>query len=311
MALVSVIVPYFNQERYLAQAIESVQSQSLADWELLLINDGSSDSGPHIAARYAASDRRIRLLQHADGRNKGVSASRNLGMRNAMSSLLTFLDGDDIFLPEKLITERSILERTPHVASVYGRSIWRYDDGRPDQCEDLGVTANQIYLPPELVTRIILRHEGAVPCTCAVMVRRDAALAAGEFPETFSLYEDQVFWVKLFSRFAVFVSNHVAAVYRQHPHSTSALAAKRGLYDPIGPHSAERAFLEWVQEFAERGNVRSDDFDQALRQRLATYRYYFLRQLRRSILAPAKRKLQSAFCANRGLTRATRSQSDG
>src|SRR6516165_977348 len=74
MVVVSVVVPYLNQERYLAEAIQSVQAQSFTDWELLLVDDGSTDLGPEIAARYAETDRRIRLLKHAEMCNRGVSA---------------------------------------------------------------------------------------------------------------------------------------------------------------------------------------------------------------------------------------------
>jgi len=139
MVVVSVVVPYLNQERYLAEAIQSVQAQSFSDWELLLVDDGSTDRGPEIAARCAETDRRIRLLKHAEMGNRGVSASRNLGMSRAVGSLIAFLDGDDTFLPDKLATEVSILDKRPEVAVAYGRAIWRYNDGRPDDMENLGI----------------------------------------------------------------------------------------------------------------------------------------------------------------------------
>ena len=89
---VSVIVPVYNQERYLEECISSIRRQTLAEWECLIINDGSSDSSGEIARRFSEADSRIRYFEQ---KNRGVSSARNLGMRRASGRYLCFVDGDD------------------------------------------------------------------------------------------------------------------------------------------------------------------------------------------------------------------------
>lgn len=97
MAEISVIVPVYNAGALLEPCIESVLAQSFTDWELLLIDDASTDGSAAVCRRYAASDSRIRAL--AMPRNSGLSATRNFGIENASSEYLTFLDSDDRLAP--------------------------------------------------------------------------------------------------------------------------------------------------------------------------------------------------------------------
>ena len=269
---VSIIIPYLDQELYLGEAIESVQAQSLTNWEMFLVDDGSRDGSPSIASRYAASDRRIRLLSHPGAINRGAAASRNVGLHAANGELVTFLDGDDFYLPGKLAIEAGILDRVPHADAVYGRAYWRYSDGRPEELDDLGIPADRTYSPPELATRILLWREGAIPCTCSIMIRRECAISVGGFVEGLALYEDQSFWAKLFLKHPVHVSNHCAAVYRQHPKSTSAAAIRRGWYDDIRPNTAQLAFLEWLEGFVRSEGVVNRELSRALKGSLVPYR---------------------------------------
>jgi len=96
---VSVIVPVYNQERYLEECINSIRRQTLAEQECLIINDGSSDSSGEIARRFSEADSRIRYFEQENG---GVSSARNLGMRHASGRYLCFVDGDD-FIDEAFL----------------------------------------------------------------------------------------------------------------------------------------------------------------------------------------------------------------
>ncbi len=89
---VSVIVPVYNQEQYLEECISSIRRQTLAEWECIIVNDGSSDSSGEIARRFSEEDSRILCLEQE---NRGVSSARNLGMRHASGRYLCFVDGDD------------------------------------------------------------------------------------------------------------------------------------------------------------------------------------------------------------------------
>ena len=97
---VSVVTPAFNAERFLEETIRSVQSQTFGDWELIVVDDGSTDATRDIVTRLAGADPRIRLVA---GRGRGgPAAARNRGIEEARGRYLAFLDGDDLWLPHKL-----------------------------------------------------------------------------------------------------------------------------------------------------------------------------------------------------------------
>src|ERR1700691_6786421 len=100
---VSIITPFYNTERFLQEAIESVLAQTYSNWELLLVDDGSTDGSTAIAHRYAdRAPAKIRYLAHPGRENRGLSASRNLGIAGAGGEFLALLDADDVWLPQKL-----------------------------------------------------------------------------------------------------------------------------------------------------------------------------------------------------------------
>jgi teichuronic acid biosynthesis glycosyltransferase TuaG len=98
--LVSVITPAYNAASYIAETIESVIAQSHKDWELLVVDDGSSDGTAQIISEYAAKDQRVRLIQSPG--NEGAGPARNRALAAARGRYIAFLDGDDIWLPQKL-----------------------------------------------------------------------------------------------------------------------------------------------------------------------------------------------------------------
>jgi glycosyltransferase involved in cell wall biosynthesis len=97
---ITVIIPVYNAESYLVRAIESVLSQPQVD-ELILVEDGSSDSSKEVCMKAAATNEIVELLYHPGNANKGVSASRNLGIKNAKNNFIAFLDADDYYLPNR------------------------------------------------------------------------------------------------------------------------------------------------------------------------------------------------------------------
>lgn len=96
---VSVIIPVYNVEKYLESCLESIKSQTFTDYELILINDGSTDESFAIMRRYAERDARIRIISQS---NRGVSAARNLGLSVAEGDYVLFVDSDDTILPDAL-----------------------------------------------------------------------------------------------------------------------------------------------------------------------------------------------------------------
>ena len=129
---VSAVVIFLNEERFLGEAIASVRSQSLDGWELLLVDDGSTDASAALAREAAASEpERIRYLEHPGHANRGMSASRNLGLAATRGEFVAFLDADDVWLPERLERAVALLDAHPEAEMVYGRTqYWRSWSGR-------------------------------------------------------------------------------------------------------------------------------------------------------------------------------------
>src|SRR5438093_8888063 len=101
--LVSSIIIFFNAEKYFAEAIDSALAQTYPNWELILCDDGSTDGSTQIARKYAERyPDRVRYCEHEGHVNRGMSATRNLGLRHARGELIAWLDADDVWLPHKL-----------------------------------------------------------------------------------------------------------------------------------------------------------------------------------------------------------------
>lgn len=111
---VSVIVPMYNAERFIGECIESVLAQSLADFELIVVDDGSVDGSSPVVEGHARADSRVRPLRHPGGENRGVSRSRELAVAHARGEYIAFLDADDVFGPRKLERQTEELDRRPH-----------------------------------------------------------------------------------------------------------------------------------------------------------------------------------------------------
>jgi len=284
--LVSVVMIFLDAERFLAEAIESVRAQSYAHWELLLVDDGSSDGSGALARRHAAgSPQRIRYLEHPGHENRGKSSSRNLGIREAKGEYVTFLDADDVFLPHKLERQVAILRAHPEAMMCYGGTEywWSWTGRRADLRRDAvprpGVRPDASYRPPELMIRF-LRRGGSVPCICAVLARRDVVVEVGGFEESIqNLYEDQVLLAKLCLEGPVFVESGCGERYRQHPDSTSAAAIRSGEYHPRRPNPARDAYLLWLAGYAARRGIDDPAFRRALRGALRWHRHPFAARL--------------------------------
>lgn len=122
--LISIIVPIYNTEAYLAETIESVLAQTYSDWELLLIDDGSSDGSSFICKKYMDQDRRISYHFKSNG---GQASARNLGIEKSNGNWIAFLDADDIWLPEKLANQlKDIDEKQPDF--LYGMGYYYYPE---------------------------------------------------------------------------------------------------------------------------------------------------------------------------------------
>ncbi|MBW2258128.1 MAG: glycosyltransferase family 2 protein, partial [Deltaproteobacteria bacterium] len=109
---VSVVIPVYNRERYIGQAIDSILSQSFRDFELIVVDDGSSDGTPAVVER--CGDPRVRLVRHET--NQGIPRTRNRGLLEARGEYVAWLDSDDVALPQRLRVQVDVLDRSPGIA---------------------------------------------------------------------------------------------------------------------------------------------------------------------------------------------------
>jgi glycosyltransferase involved in cell wall biosynthesis len=242
---VSVITHFFDAERFFAEAIDSVLCQTYQDFELLLVDDGSTDSSTAMAQRYAAADPdRIRYVQHPGGENRGISASRNLGLSAARGDIVGFIDGDDRWRPHKLEAQIALFDKHPDVAAVCGAvNYWSSWNGGRDRIYRTGHAQDRTVRPPDALLSWYPLGNRASPSMSDIMFRRDAALAAGGFDESFARgYTEYSFLTKFYLREAIYVSSEIWSDYRQHDESCMAQLSQ------AGRHTAVRAqFLDWLE----------------------------------------------------------------
>lgn len=199
---VSVIIPAHNQAAFIGAAIDSVMSQSEADWECIVVDDGSSDDTGSVTEDRIRRDRRIRLVSQP---NAGPSAARNLGLRMTSAPLVQFLDADDVLGPRKLELHSRILSASPSVDLVYGRA--RYFTGLgsdpPQPLEWIKMPARQ---SPSgrgvaLVTAIL---EDNIMVVEAPLIRRTLFESAGAFDPVLRSMEDWELWLRFALKGAAF-----------------------------------------------------------------------------------------------------------
>ena len=277
---VSVVIIFLNGEKFIQEAIESVINQTYENWELLLVDDGSTDSSTVIAQQYAQCyPQKIRYLEHENHQNRG--------MRHAQGEYLAFLDADDVWLPQCLERLVAILNAHPEARMVYGDTLYWYswtgnpEENQKDFCDnvaELTSKANTLFRPPELLT-MFLQNGDAVPCICSLLVERELLEAIGGFEESFrGLYEDQVFYAKVCFNASVCVTSGILAKYRQHPDSCCAIVEKTNQQA-----SGRLLFLNWIEKYLlERGNKNVELWNE-LQDHLFAYRHPILYDLKQRI----------------------------
>ena len=290
--LVSVILPFYNDERFLAEAIDSVLAQTLSDWELLLSDDGSTDSSRQIAQHYVASDlARMSLLQHADNKNHRLPATRNMALRASRGEFVALIDADDVWLPFKLEQQCALLRAAPKAGMVFGRSeywySWTGDPGDSARDSVPQLAASGIYEPPELMRTTYPLGIFGAPCPSDLMFRRSALRQVGGFAEEFDPWEDIALLAKIFLNVPVVVSEERWDRYRRHPDSAWARAQMSD-----DEERARAFYFRWLRDYMQQNNVTDPKIWRLYREQTWRYRHATLARCvkrARHIARPLKR----------------------
>ena len=282
-ALVSIITIFLNGEPFIEDAIKSVLVQTYENWELLLVDDGSTDKSTEIAQRYAEKyPEKIRYLEHDGHQNRGMSASRNLGITRAQGTYIGFLDCDDLWMPKKLEQQVAIMETYPEIALVGGRTKWWYswtgneEDKNRDFLQKFDLPLNTIIEPPDLLL-LFLQDEWA--SLCDILVRRSSVESVGGYEVSFrGMYEDQAFHAKLCLKFPAFLSSECWYLYRQHPQACCSVSHSTGK-----TYTARKVFLTWLEEYLSQQEKKYPKLDQVVQKLLWPYRHLILATIYRQI----------------------------
>lgn len=261
---ISVLMTVFNGELYLREAIDSVLAQQTAHgFELVIVDDGSTDASGAILDDAAQRDPRIRVVRHPNGENRGISASRNLALDHARGDFIAFLDADDVWLPYHLELHMQVFADHPEIAMVYGSAERWHDHAAPfDRAKAEAAQWGENYIPPivppgqaagrlpkKALLRWYLDDQSMVPCICSVIVRAQVMRDVGGFVSAFkALYDDQVFHAKISRGYPIYANPVCTARYRQHDQSCCAVA-----------DAGDRAPIEAEAEAVHRWLTADDD----------------------------------------------------
>ena len=261
-ASVSVIIPMYNAARFVTETLESVRGQTYKDWELIIVDDGSTDSSVERVQEFLSLHPcRAQLLSHQHGENRGTSASRNLGLENAKGEYVSFLDADDVWNPDFLEFFTGAFSHHPEISMAYGPALlWHTEDAGRDQTADtlqnLGTKADRI-VDALTLFRLFLDGDGDTPAPSGVILRREVLCAVGGWEESFrGMYDDQVLYSKLFLRgIGVYVTSRCLYRYRQHRESICTSAALQ----EAETLQYRKTYLEWLRRYLELGEKKSED----------------------------------------------------
>jgi glycosyltransferase involved in cell wall biosynthesis len=282
LPLISVVTPFYNCASFFKEAIEGVLSQTYSQWELLLVDDGSSDGSTAIARDYEKRfPAKIVYLTHEGRGNRGISASRNLGWRHARGNWLACLDADDVWVPRKLEQQWEIAQLHPEVGLIVGAAeYWHSWTGRPDdkardQIILVGGQQDMPIPPPRLVEILYPLGSAAAPCPSTFFVRMDLIDSiCGWEEQSDNSYEDQYFLMKVYLNASVYNSSTNWVRYRQHPAS----AMRTGLAGR-GYDLTRRKFLKWFETYLIQNGLRKSAAWSRLQHALWQYRHPLLAKM--------------------------------
>jgi glycosyltransferase involved in cell wall biosynthesis len=217
-SLISVIMPCYNASQFIKESIESVLSQTYENWELIIVDDGSTDSTAEITKMYVDVDNRIQYWYQANGKQ---GKARNLGISKSKGAYLAFLDADDLWLPEKLAIQiEDILEKKVNL--VFADSYFFNDDEVRDVSKKMNVK-KELFSGEKSIQLFL---EGNRIPILTVLVKKEKVLEVGGFSEVLNIQnaEDYHLWLKLLLSDCVFYSSDaILAKYRVHNNSATSI----------------------------------------------------------------------------------------
>ena len=255
---VSVIVPAYNAAVYLPYAIDSVLAQMYTSWEIVIVDDGSTDHTRTVVDSY-----RLKLqdkLQYIYQPNRGLPAARNVGIRAARGEYVALLDADDVWLPQRLARGVTVLDADPETGVVHARVV---------RIDPQGSITGQLKVDPKYmsgqIAHYIYTRRAHIVCP-TVMFRKSCLQSAGWFDETMQATEDRDLWFRIALHSRVAFIDEVLAYYRLSPTSMTSNLDRllKGQLRFVAKHykSGAATRLEYLQAL---GNIHRELGDSLFR----------------------------------------------
>lgn len=206
--LVSVVMPVYNAGHFLSDAVNSICDQSFRDWEMICVDDGSTDGSGRVLDRFAERDTRIKVVHQS---NTGIVGALNHGCELARGPLICRMDSDDVALPERMEQQIAFLRNSPNCVAVGGAILEIDVDGDP-LCYSQLATSHA-----EIENNLLHRRTGLFHPT--TMIRTEAFRAAGGYRAEYQWVEDHDLWLRLARRGQLANLGEVVLCYRQHASS--------------------------------------------------------------------------------------------
>lgn len=275
---VSIIIPAYNQAAYLSIAIDSALAQTRHDYEIIVVDDGSTDETAAVAERYVD---KIRYIYQA---NRGLAGARNTGIQMAQGEFIGLLDSDDIWLPEYLESMLDLAQRNAQASVFYCQASCIDEEGR-----ELGQIMGGLKGEISDLRHVILRANFMIPST--MIIRRDVFTSEGLFDEQFRSCEDLDLWLRLTPKHQFAYNPAVLAKYRVHKKSLSA--------SPDNMQKAKRAVTE--KHFGLDDGCFDQWTDEKRRAYGGLYKYIALTSIQRKNDWQSGDQLKRAFQIDPGL----------
>jgi len=193
----SIVIPLYNKEKFIGQAIESVLGQTISNFELIIVDDGSTDESVNIVKRY--TDIRIRLIEK---KNEGVSVARNVGIKNAIAEYIAFLDADDEWLPDFLETIKNLINKYPEAGGYATSRYQEIENSILEKITYITFKENQTNSIIENLFRFIVYDK--LPITSSsVCIKKNVFETIGMFPIGVKRGEDLDMWIRLFLKYPI------------------------------------------------------------------------------------------------------------
>ncbi|MDY9927886.1 glycosyltransferase family A protein [Methanosarcina sp.] len=199
------MIPLYNKEPHIKRALDSVISQTIQDFEIIVVNDGSTDKSADIVKSF--NDARIRLINQ---KNAGVSVARNRGINEAKADLIAFLDADDTWMPDYLETILRLRVKYPY-AGLYATSMKTELDeesGEPVPNEGLILNYFKVCMTKDVIKRALFN-------TCSATIPKKIFSEIGGFQTSFWWGEDVDMWGRIALEYPIAYNNQVCAIYYQ------------------------------------------------------------------------------------------------